>query len=93
MSYVFATRLTRLVSLLPWSEAGFSPESAGHSIDLDHVGSKRHVRFIGTSHITGSDVKWKRGRSVDMHLPLVLEVAGSIPTRGEKYFGVRTRFT
>ena len=34
----------------------------------------------------------KRGSSVVMHLPLVLEVPGSIPARGEKNFGVRTRF-
>ena len=26
------------------------------------------------------------------YLPLVLEVQGSIPARGDKYFGVRTRF-
>ena len=35
---------------------------------------------------------WKRGSSVVRHLPLVLEVSGSIPARGEKNFGVRTRF-
>ena len=35
---------------------------------------------------------WKRGSSVVRHLPLVLEVPGSIPARGEKNFGVRTRF-
>ena len=36
----------------------------------------------------------KRGTcsSVVRHLPLVLEVPGSIPARGEKNFGVRTRF-
>ena len=34
----------------------------------------------------------KRGSSVVRHLPLVLEVPGSIPARGEKNFGVRTRF-
>ena len=34
----------------------------------------------------------KRGSSVFRHLPLVLEVPGSIPARGEKNFGVRTRF-
>ena len=34
----------------------------------------------------------KRGISVVRHLPLVLEVPGSIPARGEKNFGVRTRF-
>ena len=33
-----------------------------------------------------------RGSSVVRHLPLVLEVPGSIPARGEKNFGVRTRF-
>ena len=32
------------------------------------------------------------GSSVVRHLPLVLEVPGSIPSRGEKNFGVRTRF-
>ena len=32
------------------------------------------------------------GSSVVRHLPLVLEVPGSIPARGEKNFGVRTRF-
>ena len=30
----------------------------------------------------------KRGSSVVRHLPLVLEVPGSIPARGEKNFGV-----
>ena len=34
----------------------------------------------------------KRGSSVVRHLPLVLEVPGSIPARGEENFGVRTRF-
>ena len=34
----------------------------------------------------------QRGSSVVRHLPLVLEVPGSIPARGEKNFGVRTRF-
>ena len=37
----------------------------------------------------------KRGTfcsSVVRHLPLVLEVPGSIPARGEENFGVRTRF-
>ena len=34
----------------------------------------------------------KRGSAVVRHLPLVLEVPGSIPARGEKNFGVRTRF-
>ena len=34
----------------------------------------------------------KRGSSVVRPLPLVLEVPGSIPTRGEKNFGVQTRF-
>ena len=34
----------------------------------------------------------KRGSSVVRHLPLVLEVPGSIPVRGEENFGVRTRF-
>ena len=34
----------------------------------------------------------KRGSSVVRHLPLVLEVPGSIPAHGEKNFGVRTRF-
>ena len=30
----------------------------------------------------------KRGSSVVRHLPLVLEVPGSIPARGEENFGV-----
>ena len=34
----------------------------------------------------------KCGSSVVMHLPLMLEVPGSIPARGEKNLGVRTRF-
>ena len=34
----------------------------------------------------------KCGSSVVRHLPLVLEVPGSIPARGEKKIGVRTRF-
>ena len=46
-----------------------------------------------TAPIRSSDVKQsKRGSSVVRHLPLVLEVPGSIPARGEKNFGVRTRF-
>ena len=32
----------------------------------------------------------QQGSSVVKHLPLVLEVPGSIPARGEKNFGVRT---
>ena len=42
----------------------------------------------------GLPIFWrgKRGSSVVRHLPLVLEVPGSIPARGEKNFGVRTRF-
>ena len=34
----------------------------------------------------------KRGSSVVRHLPLVLEIPGSIPAHGEKNFGVQTRF-
>ena len=34
----------------------------------------------------------KRGSSVVRQLPLVLEVPGSIPARGEENLGVRTRF-
>ena len=34
----------------------------------------------------------KRGSSVVRHLPLVLEVPGSIPARGEENLGVQTRF-
>ena len=34
----------------------------------------------------------KRGSSVVRHLPLVLEVQGSILACGEENFGVRTRF-
>ena len=37
-------------------------------------------------------IKFARGSSVVRHLPLVLEVPGSIPARGEENFGVRTRF-
>ena len=36
---------------------------------------------------------WKRGSSVVRHLPLVLEVAGSIPARGEKNLGVQTQLS
>ena len=32
------------------------------------------------------------GSSVVRHLPLVLEVPGSIPARGQENFGIRTRF-
>ena len=39
-----------------------------------------------------SVVARKRGSSVVRHLPLVLEVPGSIPAPGEENFGVRTRF-
>ena len=34
----------------------------------------------------------KHGSSVVRHLPLVLDVSGSIPARVEENFGVRTRF-
>ena len=34
----------------------------------------------------------KRGSSVGRHLPLVLEVPGSIPAHGEENMGDRTRF-
>ena len=34
----------------------------------------------------------KRGSSMVRHLPLVLEVPGSIPARGVENFGIRTRF-
>ena len=34
----------------------------------------------------------QRNSSVVRHLPLVLEVPGSIPARGEENFSVRTRF-
>ena len=32
------------------------------------------------------------GSSLVWHLPLAIEVPGSIPARGEENFGVRTRF-
>ena len=53
-------------------------------VDFEHF-----FGFIGPSR--GSSVE-KHGSSVVRHLPLVLEVPGSIPARGEKNFGVRTRF-
>ena len=34
----------------------------------------------------------KHGSSVVRHLPLVLEVPGSIPARGQENFGVQTSF-
>ena len=37
-------------------------------------------------------IRGKRGSSVARHLPLVLEVPGSIPAHGEKNFCVLTRF-
>ena len=37
-------------------------------------------------------IRGKCGSSVVRHLPLVLEVPGSIPAHGEKNFGVQTRF-
>ena len=40
--------------------------------------------------VSGSEIK--RGSSVVRHLPLVLEVRGSISACGEENFGVRTRF-
>ena len=42
--------------------------------------------------LNGDFAPRKRGSSVVKHLPLVLEVPGSIPARGEKNFGVRTPF-
>ena len=38
------------------------------------------------------DCERKLGSSVVRHLPLMLEVPGSIPARGEENFGVLTRF-
>ena len=60
-------------------------------------------RILRCCHFCERKVQWntqvcwfkhgrKRGSSVVRHLPLVLEVPGSIPARGEKNFGVRTRF-
>ena len=48
--------------------------------------------FIHRKTLPMAEVVGKRGSSVVRHLPLVLEVPGSIPARGEKNFGVRTRF-
>ena len=48
------------------------------------------IRFELLSFEHGNPIK--RGSSVVRRLPLVLEVPGSIPARGEKNFGVQTRF-
>ena len=49
---------------------------------------------LNKASLSGCDVYelMKCGRSVVRHLPLVLEVSGSIPAPGEENFGVRTRF-
>ena len=52
----------------------------------------KHVKAIPREKSFGSCYTGKRGSSVVRHLPLVLEVPGSIPARGEKNFSVRTRF-
>ena len=44
----------RLFLLLCRSSVGSGPLSARFSIDMDRVTAKRRVRFIGTSHVTGS---------------------------------------
>ena len=49
-------------------------------------------RFCESMSCVGPKPNGKRGSSVVRHLPLVLEVPGLIPTRGEENFGVRTRF-
>ena len=50
-------------------------------------------RFYNIMYSNKTDIQLrKRGSSGVLHLPLVLEVPGSIPAHGEKNFGVRTRF-
>ena len=46
----------------------------------------------GKLRLVNVEGKTMRDSSVVRHLPLVLEVPGSIPARGEKNFGVRTCF-
>ena len=67
--------------------------------DADALGSIKVEWMDGCSNVCHSGARTasitsggKRGSSVVRHLPLVLEVPGSIPARGEKKFGVRTRF-
>ena len=51
--------------------------------------------FVEKRQISGIDtIKYSgmRGISVVRHFPLVLEVPGLIPARGEENFGVRIRF-
>ena len=56
------------------------------------------MKLLSVSHISVIAVKYhfKNDESVVAqwlaHLPLVLEVPGSIPARGKENFGVRTRF-
>ena len=56
---------------------------------IHEIGKIKAIFGLGMTPIYGQR---KRGSSVVRHLPLVLEVPGSIPARGEKNFGVRTRF-
>ena len=57
-------------------------------VSLFLLSCRLKINFLILSYL----IEWKRGSSVVRHLPLVLEVPGSIPARGEKNFGVGTRF-
>ena len=57
-----------------------------------HFGLHCLPKYLFTSIMNANGKSAKRGSSVVRHLPLVLEVPGSIPARGEENFGVRTRF-
>ena len=51
-----------------------------------------NISCTSTTAESRAKIWYQCGSSVVRHLPLVLEVPGSIPARGEKNFGVRTRF-
>ena len=62
----------------------------------DLLGQPSYVRYLlilNFPHsIVGFNMIKTRGSSAVRHLPLMLEVPGSISARGEENFGVRTRF-
>ena len=59
---------------------------------LDHVTYAMQNMILLRPRDVQESFRRKRGSSVVRHLSLVLEVPGSIPARGEKNLGVRTRF-
>ena len=58
---------------------------------LQNASPNHVIRLIQTCYLSASS-RVTEGVVVVRHLPLVLEVPGLIPARGEENFVVRTRF-